>query len=154
MRNFLEYMHQDDAWESRSGNDRPSCWWGLRDECPESERLKVSHEGWVGTCQMDTMEEDVLDATLQGQRHKGAWKVRTQSCPHQQNMCWGWVHSDEVGRAGSWECVYILDQGLVLYSASINCGRMLKQGSLVSNCLQKQIPGLYILIKNCSVQKQ
>lgn len=32
-------------------------------------------------------------------------------------MCWGWVHSDEAEGQAAGECVYILDQGVMHYSA-------------------------------------
>ena len=49
---------------------------------PREEMLEVSHERWVGTCQMDAMEEDVLEChSASVQRHKGTWKVRVQSVP-------------------------------------------------------------------------
>ena len=58
----------------------------------------------------------------------------------------GWVHRDEAGRAGR-ESVYILDQGVVLYSASINCGRMLNRGALCLIPFKSRYQDYSILIK-------
>lgn len=53
----------------------------------------------------------------------------------------GWVHRDEAGRAGR-ESVYILDQGVSTLFCKYQLWKDVKQGSLMSNSLQKQIPGL------------